>query len=104
MRYNFNISATVKRLASYSGDKSAYAAVTGTIRGSFQPIDASHKTEQLQIIGQAYEFITDGRTQDIRVNDVLTISTIEYRVKGVARYVFAGSDLLKCILEISVTA
>lgn len=104
MRYNYNTSATQQRLGAYSSNKATYASVSGTIRGSFQPIDNSHKIEQLGIIGQAYEFITDGRTQDIQVNDILTISSIEYRVKGVARYNFGAIDQLKCILQISVTA
>lgn len=104
MRYNFNISATIKRLGAYSSDKATYASVAGTIRGSFQPIEPGYKTEQLQIVGQAYEFITDGRTQDVRVNDVLTIDAIEYRVKATSRYRFAGLDLLKCVAEDIITA
>ena len=102
MRYNFDTDATVKRLGAYSGDQSSYAAVTGTIRGSFQPLEPSQKTEQLQIIGQAFEYVTDGRTKDIQVNDVLTINSVEYRIKGVARYKFASIDILKCIVEATV--
>lgn len=104
MRYNFNTDATQKRLATYSSDKSTFASVAGTIRLSWQPIEPSFKTEQLQIVGQAYEGVTDGRTKDIQVNDILTINSVEYKVKGVARYNFGGIDLLKCLCEISVTS
>jgi len=103
MRFNYNAEATVKRLSAYSSDKSSYAAVSGTIRGSFNPIEPGFKTEQLQIMGQAYQFTTDGRTKDIRVNDVLTISAVEYKVKGVARYALGAIDELRITLEISVT-
>lgn len=99
MRFHYNKSATVKRLATYSGNKSAFASVAGTIRGFFIPLEPSQKTEALGIIDQAYEFTTDGQ-KDIKVNDTLTIDSIEYRVKGVARYTMFGQDVLKCTIQL----
>lgn len=99
MRFNYSTSATQKRLATYSGNKSSFAAVSGTIRGFFAPMEPSQKTEALGIIDQAFEFTTDGY-KDIQVNDILTISSKDYGVKGVARYTMGSQDILRCVLQL----
>lgn len=101
MRFQFTTSATVKRLANYSGNKSSYASVSGTILGFFTPAQNYQAVQQLGIIGQAYEFTTDGH-KDIRVNDILTIDSVDYGVQGVARYRMGAQDFLRCTLNLLV--
>lgn len=97
----FTTQATVKRLSAYSGDKSSYASVAGTIEGQFQPINPSMATVALNIVSQAYQFITDG-DQDIRAGDVLTVDSADYGVKGVSLYRQGSIQFLKCTLEKSI--
>lgn len=92
-------SATVKRLGAYSGNKSTFASVAGTIYGFFTPMENTQKAASLGIIGQAYEYTTDG-TIDIRVNDILTINSIDYGVAGVARFILGSQDFLKVTLQL----
>jgi len=100
MRFQFNSTATQKRLATYSGNKAAYAVVSGvSIRGFFVPIENMQKSAALGVVGQGYEFTTDG-AKDILVNDILTINSIDYKVAGVARYTMASQDFLKVILQL----
>ena len=99
MRFNYNTSATIKRLATYAGGKSSYASVSGTIRGFFIPVEPSQKTAALGIVDQAYEFTTDGN-KDIRVNDIVTVSNVDYGVKGLARYTMGSIDNLKVTLQL----
>lgn len=99
MRFQYNSNATIKRLSSYSGNKSSFASTGTTVGGFFIPIEPSQKTTVLGIIGQAYEFTCDG-SKDIRVNDILTINNIEYGVAGVARYQLASQDFLKVTLQL----
>jgi len=101
MRFQFTFSATVKRLATYASNKSSYASVAGTIRGFFAPAQNYQAVQQLGIIGQAYEFTTDGH-KDIRVNDILTIDSVDYGVQGVARYKMGAQDFLRCTLNLLV--
>jgi len=99
LRFQYNTNADIKRLSSYSGNKSSFASTGTTVRGFFVPIEPSQKTTVLGIIGQAYEFTCDGN-KDIRVNDILTINSIEYGVAGVARYQLASQDFLRCTLQV----
>lgn len=98
-RTNFETSATLQRLGSYSGVAS-YAAVGSAILGYFSPIEPSQKTIALGIVGQGYEFICDGG-EDVKVNDIMTINSVDYGVKGVARYQSFSQDILKVTLELN---
>lgn len=99
MRFNYNKSITVKRLGTYTGGKATFAAVAGTIRGYFTPAASSQTTLSLGIIGQAFEFYTDGQ-KDIKVNDVLTIDSVDYGVQGISIYQLGGNYFQKCILQL----
>jgi hypothetical protein len=101
-RFNYNKSATIKRLGSYSGGKSTYSAVAGTIPGYFTPTSNSQTGLSLGIIGQAYEFHTDSQ-KDIKVNDILTIDSVDYGVQGISVFDLGGIRFRKCILQLIVT-
>lgn len=99
MRFNYNTTATQKRLEAYSGGKSSYASQGDGVRGYFAPLQANQQTQALGVFGQAYEFTTDGH-KDILVNDILTINSIDYGVRGIARYAIGGQDVLRCTLDL----
>lgn len=99
MRFQYNTNSDVKRLSSYSGNKASFASTGTSVRGFFVPIEPSQKTAALGIVGQAYELTCDG-PKDVRVNDVLTINSIDYGVAGVARYQLGSQDFLKCTLQL----
>lgn len=90
--------ATKKRLASYSGDKSSYASVAGDITGYFEPLDPNTNPGAAHIGGQAYRFTAEG-TNDIKEHDILTISSVDYQVKGVRRYTMGSIDVIDCLLS-----
>lgn len=95
---NYTTPATRKTLSAYSGDKTSYGAVSGTIYGAFNPIAPNQNTIALGIVSQAYEFVTGG-DETILAGDTLTINSIEYGVKGVALYEQMSISVLKCVLE-----
>lgn len=99
MRYHYNTVATQKRLSAYSGNKSTFADVSGTLHGFFTPIDNYQRVQSLGIIGQAFEFITDG-AKDIKANDIITIDSTAYGVVGVSRYRMASQDILRVYLQL----
>ena len=101
MRYNYNSTATIKRLGNYSGGKSTFAAVAGDIRGYFTPASNAQTGLSLGIIGQAYEFHTDSQ-KDIKVNDILTISSVDYGVQGVSVFNLGGISFKRCVLQLIV--
>lgn len=96
----FTTAATLKRLT-YTGDKSAYAAVSGTIYGLFAPVDPDMRPVAAQIGAQAYAFSCTGET-DIKASDVLTVASKDYTVRGIRRYTLESIDFLECLLELSV--
>lgn len=96
-RFNFDTPAIIGVLTQ-SGNKSSYAA-GDTINGFFQPIDSDQNTVALGIVGQAYQFVTDGDA-DIKAAYTLTIDSIEYRVRGVRRNQMKRQDHLTCIMEL----
>lgn len=96
----FTTPATVQRLTQ-TGDKSAYAAVAGTILGFFAPVDPEQRPQTAQIASMAYQFICTGETS-ILVSDILTVNSLAYTVRGVRRYTLESLDFLDCILELSV--
>lgn len=99
MRFNFNTTATQKRLATYSGNKSSYATVFGvSIRGFFNAISSTPSTQAMGISGQAYEFTTEGQ-KDIKINDILTINSEDYHVRGVQRNTLGAIDQLKVTMD-----
>lgn len=100
MRTNYNYTATLQRLGAY-GDTATYGAVSGSVLGWFIPLEGSQKTIALGIIGQGYEFTCDG-AEDVRVNDIMTIDTVAYSVKGVSRFKSFSQDILKVVLELNV--
>jgi hypothetical protein len=69
--------------------------------GYFAPTATNENSGAQGIISQSYQFITDG-VQDIRANDRLTISTVEYGVKGIQRFTQLSQDILVCTLNKSV--
>lgn len=97
MRSKFNTLATQKRLGAYSSNKATFASQGSGVLGYFTPIEPSQKTESAGIMTQAYEFTVDG-WEDILVNDILTIESVEYGVKGVSRYKTSRIDILRCLL------
>lgn len=99
-RYNYTTPVTVKR-NTYTADKSAYVDQAGTIFGYFAPTGTNESIGAQGIISQSYQFITDG-VEDIRANDRLVISTVEYGVKGVQRFTQLSQDVLVCTLNKSV--
>lgn len=99
-RYNYTTPITIKR-QTYTGDKSTYATVAGTIMGYFAPTSTNETVGSQGIISQSYQFITDG-PQDIRQNDRLVINSTEYGVKGVERFTQLSQDVLICTLNKSV--
>lgn len=94
--------ATVERLGAYSGNKATFSAVSGDIRGYFQPIDSDKNIIALGIEGQAYQFVTNGY-EDIQTKDRLTISGAVYYVRGVQRFTAGKIDELRVILEQQVS-
>lgn len=103
-RYNFTSQAsTVKRLGAYASDKATYATVSGfTPLGFFTPITPFNATDQIEIVDQGYQFITDGPT-DIRANDQLTIDGAVYGVKGIQRNRQLSQDILTVTLTKIIT-
>lgn len=101
MKFANDIPATLKRLGAYSGNKASYASVGGTIYGFFEPVEVDQNIIGLGIMGQAYKFYTNG-DQDIRTSDVLTVSSVDYNVRGVRRNTSQGLDVLECTLELSI--
>mgnify|MGYP003402453671 FL=1 len=99
-RYNYTTPVTVKR-NTYTGDKSEYVTQSDTIYGYFAPTATNENIGSQGIISQSYQFITDG-VQDIRANDRLVISTVEYGVKGIQRFTQLSQDILVCTLNKSV--
>lgn len=93
--------ATKKRLGSYSGGKASYSSVAGNIFGNFQPLDPSQGLQAIGIMGQAYQFITTG-DQDIKVNDILTVNSVDYTVKGVRRQQNGSIDSLECVCVLTI--
>jgi hypothetical protein len=101
-RYNFETSAALWRQV-YSGSpkKSVLTDQSQSYDGFFQPIDADQSTIALGIIGQAYQFVTEGGV-DIQADDVLVINSVKYGVRGVRRNTMKRHDFLTCVLELSV--
>lgn len=97
---HFDTVATKKRLGPYSGNKATYSNVAQNIFGFFKPISSSQATLALGIMGQAYEY-TVHVDEDIRVGDILTIDSDEYKVRGVSKYKLGGIDFRKCVLDIT---
>ncbi len=93
--------ASLERLGAYSGNKASYVSTGTEIRGFLMPIDSDQNVIALGIMGQAYEFTTQGY-QDIQIKDVLTIETVEYRVRGIKRETAGVLDVLVLTLELSV--
>lgn len=91
--------ATKKRLGAYSGGKASYSSVAGNIFGNFQPLTPNQLTEGLGIIGQPYLFVTQGDV-DIKAADILTIDSLDYKVKGVRRQQNGSIDALEVTLEL----
>lgn len=105
MRYNHNTQVTtVKRLGSYSSDKATYATVSSfTPLGYFAPITAFNAQDQIEVVDQGYQFVTDGYI-DIRANDQLTINSVVYGVKGIQRFNQGMyNDTLICTLTKVIT-
>lgn len=95
----FETAATIKKVGAYSSNKASYATVSGTtIYGFFAPVGLNMQTQALGIVSQAYEFITD-EDQDIDDNDLLTIASVNYLVKGVSLWPMGSRSFLKCLLE-----
>lgn len=95
----YNTLATIKKLSTYSGDKSSYAVVSGTtIAGFFSPVSPDMNTQALGIVSQAYQFVTD-TDQDIDDGDILTINSVDYGVKGTAIFELRSISFLRCLLE-----
>ncbi len=94
---SFTDLVTIKRLTQ-TADKSAYAAVTGTFYGLFSPVDQDQKIIALKIVGQAYQFSTDGNN-DIRAGDILTFNGEEYGCKGIQKHNQKSITILYCYLE-----
>lgn len=101
MRYNYRHFATVKRLSAYSSNKSSKQDFGTVVRGFFRPLTNTESVQQYGTMGQSYIFITDGTT-DIRPSDELTIDSIVYNVKGIARFKHFSQDTLRVSLEKSV--
>jgi hypothetical protein len=96
----FVFPATVKRLT-YTGDKSVYGAVAGTIYGHFAPVDPDQRPQAAQIGAQVYMFVCSGE-KDIRATDIVTVNSIDYHVRGVRRYTLESLDFLDCLIELPV--
>lgn len=94
---SFTDPVTIKRLTQTS-DKSAYAAVSGTFYGLLSPVDQDQKIIALKIVGQAYQFSTDGNN-DIRVGDILTFNGEEYGCKGTQKHNQKSLTVLYCYLD-----
>lgn len=89
--------ATLERL-SYTGNKSSYSAVAGSIFGQLTPIATSQNTIALKIQGQAHRFITDSGN-DIVVGDRLTIDGVAYVARGLQKYRLKSINVLHVYLE-----
>lgn len=98
-RLNYDSEATVHRV-SYVGNAGTYAE-TGSYYGFFQPVDSDNNTIALQVMGQAYQFVTDGAA-DIQPSDKLFIDSVEYRVRGIRRNAMKRHDFLTVTLELTV--
>lgn len=96
MRFNYDTIATKQDL-SYTGNKGSYSG-SAEFYGFFSPIDSDENVIALGIVGQAYQFVTEG-TADIEATDILTINSEEYRVRGVRRNRMKRQDKLTCIME-----
>lgn len=99
-RFNFETPATAKRQV-YTGSKSVLTSTGTTFYGFFQPIDSDQNTTNLHIIGQAYQYVTEGDA-DIKAGDTLTINSVEYRVRGIKRNTMKRQDFLTAIMELPV--
>lgn len=97
---SFSTPATIKRLT-YASDKGTYSTVSGTIYGQFLPVDPAQQPAEVKIGQQAYKFTTEGATT-VYPSDYLTISSVDYAVKGVRRWTQGSLDFIDIILEKSV--
>lgn len=95
-RFNYDTLATVHR-ASYTGNAGSYSEAN-SYYGFFQPIDQDNNTIALNIMGQAYQFVTEGDA-DIKASDKLIINSEDYRVRGVKRNDMKRHDFLTVLLE-----
>lgn len=93
--------AAVTRLGGYSSGKAVYVSTGADVRGYLRPIETTQSIVNLGIMGQAYEFQTNGY-QDIQIKDTLTIESVEYRVMGISRETAGALDTLILTLELSV--
>ena len=94
----FNTTARVWKQV-YTGNKSVLTDTSVDHLGFFQPIDSDQNTVALGLVGQAYQFVTDGDA-DIQASDALVIDSVEYRVRGVKRNVMKRQDFLTVLLEL----
>lgn len=96
-RFNYESSATVYRIG-YVGNAGSYSATGDVYEGFFQPIDNDNNTTAIQMMGQGYQFVTEGDA-DIQASDKLVIDGVEYRVRGIKRNVMKRHDFLTALLE-----
>ncbi len=100
MRSLFTTPATVARLA-YVSDVGSYVTQSGTIYGYFAPLDQEQRPADAKIGSQGFKFTCDG-SSNIVASDRLTISSVQYMVRGLRRYTMGSLDLLDVLLEKSV--
>lgn len=94
----YDTTATIKRL-SYTSDVGTYTTVSSTtLYGLFLPIDPAQQPNEIQAGVQGFKFSTDG-SATVYASDILTISSVDYQVKGLRRYTMRSLDFLDIILE-----
>jgi hypothetical protein len=95
----FKTPATIKKLSTYTLDKSSYATVSGvTIYGWFNVVSPSMQMISQGVFSQSYEYYCDG-SEDVDDGDILTIDGVTYGVRGTSLHTLASISVLKCLLE-----
>lgn len=97
MRYftNEKTISAIKRLT-YTGSK-ATASSVGTATGYLRPLSADEASLNGVQHGQAYQLIVETDV-DIRPQDRVTISSVDYLVRGVANHDRGGPTAYKACL------
>ena len=77
------VSSVTRQL--YVGNISSYTAIAMTVQCSLRPLSETEASNNGFQYGTAYNALFEP-SADIRINDKITIETIEYTVKGVAHF------------------
>lgn len=85
----------IKRL-SYTGTKATTSSV-GTAEGYLRPLAADEASANSVQFGQAFQLIIE-TSVDIRVQDRVTIDSVDYLVRGVANHDRGGPTAYKACL------